>query len=93
MASFQIVTAKGHRYLRIGESFRDPVTKRPANAASRRGPPPPRFALAGVDVTRLTSQHFWDQMHRVPIAAVAAVETTFVARVLAAFDIPVDTVL
>ena len=32
-------------------------------------------------------------MHRVPIAAVAAVETTFVARVLAAFDIPVDTVL
>ena len=29
MASFQIVTAKGHRYLRIVESFRDPVTRRP----------------------------------------------------------------
>ena len=29
MANFQIVTAKGHRYLRIVESFRDPVTRRP----------------------------------------------------------------
>src|SRR3990172_11199733 len=29
MASFQIVTAKGRRYLRIVESFRDPVTRRP----------------------------------------------------------------
>ena len=29
MASFQIVTARGHRYLRIVESFRDPVTKQP----------------------------------------------------------------
>ncbi|MEO7083462.1 MAG: hypothetical protein ABI442_18380, partial [Gemmatimonadaceae bacterium] len=29
MASFQIVTARGHRYIRIVESFRDPVTKRP----------------------------------------------------------------
>jgi len=29
VASFQIVTAKGHRYLRIVESFRDPITRRP----------------------------------------------------------------
>ena len=178
MASFQIVTAGGHRYIRIVASFRDPVTKRPklrvlrhlgradeilavldqretvqvdsrthgavaavwllarevglpalieaqlpartgsarhdgltvgesltlaavgraCQATSKRG-----FAawaaqttlgeLAGVDVTRLTSQHFWDQMDRVPVAAVAAIETALVNRVLARFALPVDTVL
>ena len=178
MASFQIVTAKGHRYLRIVESFRDPVTRRPklrvlrhlgraddalqtlaqtesvalashthgpvaavwqlaqtldlaalieahvppgagpaqhdgctvgqsltlaavgraCHATSKRGFAPWAATttlgdLAGVDVTRLTSQHFWDQMHRVPIAALAAIETALVARVLAQFTLPVDTVL
>ena len=178
MASFQIVTSKGHRYLRIVESFRDPVTRRPklrvlrhlgraddalqtlaqtealALASHAHGPvaavwqlaqtldlaavidahvPPGAgpaqhdgltvgqslalaaagrachatskrgFAgwaatttlgdLAGVDVTRLTSQHFWDQMHRVPVAALAAIETALVARVLAHFTLPIDTVL
>lgn len=178
MASFQIVTAKGHRYLRIVESFRDPVTRRPklrvlrhlgraddalqtlaqaesvdlashthgavaavwqlaltldlaalldahvplgvgpalhdgltvgqsltlaavgraCHATSKRGFAPWAATttlgdLAGVDVTRLTSQHFWDQMHRVPIAALAAIETALVARVLTHFTLPVDTVL
>jgi len=178
MASFQIVTAKGHRYLRIVESFRDPVSRRPklrvlrhlgrADEALRtfaqaehvalassthgavaaawhlaetlalpalidahvpRGAGPARHdgltvgqsltlaavgrachatskrgfapwaatttvgALAGVDVTRLTSQHFWDQMHRVPIAALAGIEAALVRRVLAHFALPVDTVL
>ena len=176
MASFQIVTAKGHRYLRIVESFRDPVTKRPklrvlrhlgraddalatlaqadhvaltshthgavaavwqraqtldlaalidahvaagpamhdgltvgqsltlavvgraCHATSKRGFAPwaattTLGALAGVDVTRLTSQHFWDQMQRVPVAALAAIETALVARVLAQEAIPIDTVL
>ena len=181
MASFQIVTARGHRYLRIVESFRDPVTGRPklrvlrhlgrADEALRvfartealtvsshtHGPvaavwqlaqtldlpalidahlePGPRGAaparhdgltvgqsltlaavgrachatskrgfaawaatttlgdLAGADVTRLTSQHVWDQMHRVPVAALAAIETALVARVLAHGDLAVDTVL
>lgn len=178
MASFQIVTAKGHRYLRIVESFRDPVTRRPklrvlrylgradealqtfaqaervdvvsrthgavaavgqlartlelpalidahvpgrparhdgltvgqsltlaavgraCQATSKRG-----FARwaqtttlgdpdgAGVDLTRLTSQHFWDQMHRVPIEALAKIEAALVTRVLAHFALPVDTVL
>mgnify|MGYP001559128788 CR=1 FL=1 len=180
MASFQIVTAKGHRYLRIVESFRDPVTRRPklrvlrylgrADEALRtfaqaehvalasrthgpvaaawhlaqaldlpalidaqvpRGVGPARhdgltvgqsltlaavgrachatskrgFAAwavtttlgdqdcAGVDLARLTSQHFWDQMHQVPVAALAAIETTLVTRVLAHFALPVDSVL
>ena len=178
MASFQVVTAKGHRYLRIVESFRDPLTRRPklrvlrhlgraeealrtlaqaehVELASRthgtvaaawqlaqtldlpalidahlpRGTGPARhdgltvgqsltlaavgracqatskrgFApwaetttmgdLAGVDVTRLTSQHFWDQMHRVPVAALAGIEAALVGRVLAHFALPVDTVL
>lgn len=178
MASFQIVTAKGHRYLRIVESFRDPVTRRPklrvlrylgradealrtfaqaeqvdvasrthgsvaavwqlartlelpalidahvpgrparhdglsvgqsltlaavgraCQATSKRG-----FARwaqtttlgdgdgAGADLSRLTSQHFWDQMHRVPVAALAKIETALVTRVLARFPLPVDTVL
>ena len=178
MASFQIVTAKGHRYLRIVESFRDPVTRRPklrvlrylgradealqtfaqaeqvavvsrthgsvaavwqlaraldlpalidaqvpgrparhdglsvgqsltlaavgraCHATSKRG-----FARwaqtttlgardgAAVDLACLTSQHFWDQMHRVPLAALATIETALVTRVLARFTLPVDTVL
>jgi transposase len=178
MASFQIVTAKGHRYLRIVESFRDPVTRRPklrvlrylgradealrtfaqaervevvsrthgavaavwqlartldlaalidaqlpfgsalhdgltvgqsltlaavgraCHATSKRG-----FAQwaqtttlgdrdsAAVDLARLSSQHFWDQMHRVPVAALATIETALVTHVLAHFALPVDTVL
>jgi len=176
VASFQIVTAKGHRYLRIVESFRDPITKRPklrvlrhlgraddalatlaqadhvaltshthgavaavwqraqaldlaalidahvaagpavhdgltvgqsltlavvgraCHATSKRGFAPwaattTLGALVCVDVTRLTSQHFWDQMQRVPVAALAAIETALVARVLAQEAIPIDTVL
>ena len=178
MASFQIVTAKGHRYLRIVESFRDPVTRRPklrvlrylgradealrtfaqaehvaltsrthgsvaavwqlaqtldlpalidahlpgrparqdgltvgqsltlvavgraCHATSKRG-----FAAwaatttlgdpgcAHVDLTRLTSQHFWDQMHQVPVAALAAIEAALVTRVLSHFALPMDSVL
>lgn len=178
MASFQIVTAKGHRYLRIVESFRDPVTRRPklrvlrylgradealqtfaqaeridvvsrthgsvaagwqlartlelpalidahvpgrparhdgltvgqsltlaavgraCQATSKRG-----FASwaqtttlgdgdgAAGDLSRLTSQHFWDQMHRVPMEALAKIETALITRVLARFALPVDTVL
>jgi transposase len=178
MASFQIVTTKGHRYLRIVESFRDPVTRRPklrvlrhlgraddalqtlaqadhvevashthgpvaavwqlahtldlaalidaqvsegvglashdgltvgqsltlaavgraCHATSKRGFAPWAATttlgdLAAVDLTRLTSQHFWDQMHRVPVAALAAIEAALVGRVLAQFALPLDTVL
>ena len=175
VASFQIVTAKGHRYLRIVESFRDPVTRRPklrvlrhlgraddalaalagadplelrsrshgavaavwqmarrldlagiidaalptaprhdglsigtsltlaavgraCHATSKRG-----FAawaatttlgdIASCDVTRLTSQHFWDQMHQIPVAALATMESALVSRVVAQFALPVDTLL
>jgi len=38
---------------------------------------------AGVAPAALTSQHFWDQMDVVPLAAVEAIETTLVGRVLA----------
>ena len=176
VASFQIVTTKGHRYIRIVESFRDPVTRKPklrvlrhlgraadalatfaqadhvdvashthgavaavwqlaqtldlAALIDAHVPPGPALhdgltvgqslmlavvgrachatskrgfaawaatttlgALAGVDVARLTSQHFWDQMHRVPVAAIAAIESALVGRVLTHFPIPVDTVL
>ena len=178
MASFQIVTAKGHRYLRIVESFRDAVTRRPklrvlrylgradealrtfaqaehlALASRAHGPVAAVWQLAqtldlpglidahlagrparqdgltvgqsltlaavgrachatskrgfaawaatttlgdpdgaGVDLARLTSQHFWDQMHQVPVATLAAIEAALVTRVLAHFALPVDSVL
>ena len=175
MASFQIVTAKGHRYLRIVESFRDPVTKRPklrvlrhlgraddalallnsadplelrsrahgavaavwqmarrldlAGIIDRALPTAQRHdglsvgetialaavgracaatskrgfagwadtttlgALAGTDLSRLTSQHFWDQMHQIPVAALGTIESALMARVVAEFAIPLDTLL
>ncbi len=57
-----------------------PISKR-AWAAWARTTSLPR--LAGIDPTRLTSQHFWDQMHRVPVAALARIEEAVVRRVVA----------
>jgi transposase len=175
MASFQIVTARRHRYLRIVESFRDPKTKRPklrvlrhlgraddaltllrgadplelhsrshgavaavwqmarrvdlagiidrclpkggradglsvgetltlaavgraCRATSKRGfaawaDTTTLGALAQVDLTRLTSQHFWDQMHKIPVAALAKIERALVQGVVAHFSLSVDTLL
>jgi transposase len=50
-------------------------------------------ALAGVDVARLTSQHFWDQMDQVPVETIDHIERNIVDRALAKFDLPVDTIL
>jgi transposase len=175
VASFQIVTARGHKYLRIVESFRDPETKRPklrvlrhlgradsalalfnsaehielsskshgavaatwhmaqlldlagfidsampgsrrddglsvgetialaavgraCRATSKRG-----FAawaetttlgdLARIDISRLTSQHFWDQMNKIPVSALANIESALVQRVVGKFSPSLDTVL
>jgi len=49
--------------------------------------------LADVDVARLTSQHFWDQMDQVPVEAIDPIERDIVDRVLAKFNLPVDTIL
>jgi transposase len=175
VASFQIITSKGFKYLRIVESFRDPITKRPklrvlrhlgradnalaifnsaehvelssrshgavaavwqmaelldlagiidaavpgarledglslgqtlalaavgraCRATSKRG-----FAhwaetttlgdLAGVDISRLTSQHFWDQMNKIPVSLLPEIESALVQRVAGKFSPDMDTVL
>lgn len=50
-------------------------------------------ALAAVNVGRLTSQHFWDQMDQLPVEAISGIERDIVGRVLERFDLPVDTLL
>ena len=49
--------------------------------------------VAAVDVARLTSQHFWDQMNQLPVEAIPLIEREVVARVLERFELPLDTLL
>lgn len=49
--------------------------------------------LAKVDVQRLTSQHFWDQMDQLPIDLIAPIERDITAEVLRRFDLPTDSLL
>lgn len=84
--------------LTVGESLLLAAIGRACHATSKRG-----FSawartttlgeLAGVDVERLTSQHFWDQMDQLPIEAIAPIEEELLGRALERFEIPVDTLL
>lgn len=47
--------------------------------------------LAGVVPSRLTSQHFWDQMDAVPVRALAVIEEAIVRRVVAQEKLAPDT--
>jgi transposase len=49
--------------------------------------------LADVDVDRLTSQHFWDQMDQLPVERIEPVERDLIADVIERFQIPLDTLL
>lgn len=49
--------------------------------------------IASVDVTRLTSQHFWDQMEQLPVETIAPIERELVQRAIKLFDLPLDTLL
>jgi transposase len=49
--------------------------------------------LANIDLDRLTSQHFWDQMDQLPIEFIELIERDLVADVLERFQIPLDTLL
>jgi len=49
--------------------------------------------LAGVDVDRLTSQHFWDQMDQLPVELIEPIERDLVADVIERFDLSLDTLL
>ena len=86
-----------HDGLTVGQSLTLAAVGRACHATSKRGvaswaATTTIDALAPVDVTRLTSQHFRNQMHRVPIAALAAIETALVARVLAIYATPTVSV-
>jgi transposase len=87
-----------HDGLSVGQSLELVAIMRPCHATSKRG-----FAewagtttlgeLASVDVTRLDSQHFWDQMDQLPIELLGSIEKEIVARAIERFDLPLDTVL
>ncbi len=49
--------------------------------------------LVGIDVQRLTSQHFWDQMDQLPVEIIPLIEGEIVERALARFALPLDTLL
>jgi transposase len=49
--------------------------------------------LAGVDIDRLTSQHFWDQMDQLPVELIETIERDLVADVVQRFDLSLDTLL
>jgi transposase len=84
--------------LTVGQSLVLAAIGRACHATSKRG-----FAdwagtttlgeLADVDVSRLSSQHFWDQMDQVPVQTIDAIETELVKRAVERFELPVDTLL
>jgi transposase len=49
--------------------------------------------LAGVNVDRLTSQHFWDQMDQLPVELIEPIERDLIADVVQRFHLPLDTLL
>src|SRR6266496_20985 len=49
--------------------------------------------LAGVNVDRLTSQHFWDQMDQLPVELIGPIEQELIAEVLKRLQLPLDTLL
>jgi len=91
-------TPQRHDGLTVGRSLELVSVGRTCHATSKQG-----FAewartttlgdVAGVDVERLTSQHFWDQMEQVPIEVLAAIEREVVARAIERFGLPLDTLL
>lgn len=84
--------------LTVGQSLTLVAVGRACHATSKRG-----FAewaasttlneLARVDVQRLTSQHFWDQMDQIREVSIEAIERDVIQRVLQQFQVPLDTLL
>lgn len=84
--------------LSVGESLTLVAIGRACHATSKRA-----FAewaalttlddLAGVDVKRLTSQHFWDQMDQLPVSNIEGIEREIVQAALQQFQMPLDVLL
>lgn len=91
-------TPQRHDGLSVGRSLELVTVGRTCHATSKQG-----FAewartttlgeVAGVDLDRLSSQHFWDQMDQVPIELLAAIECEIVARAIEQFRLPLETIL
>jgi transposase len=91
-------TPQSHDGLSVGRSLELVSVGRTCHATSKQG-----FAewartttlgeVAGVDLDRLSSQHFWDQMDQVPIELLAPIEREIVARAIERFSLPLDTIL
>lgn len=84
--------------LSVGESLLLASLGRACHATSKRGFAPwakdtTLGELFGVDIERLTSQHFWDQMEQLPVATIAPIEREIVCRVVERFQIPLETLL
>jgi len=87
-----------HDGLTVGQSLTLVAIGRACQATSKRA-----FAewaqtttlgeLAGVDVERLTSQHFWDQMDQVPVEIIPNIEAELVRRAVEGFELTLDTLL
>ncbi len=96
----EVVGLPPHRSdgLTVGQSLVLVAIGRACKATSKRG-----FAewaatttlgeMANVDVQRLDSQHFWDQMDQLPVANIAAIERDIVAAAVEQFKLPLDTLL
>lgn len=91
-------TPQRHEGLSVGRSLELVSVGRTCHATSKQG-----FAewartttlgeVAGVDLERLNSQHFWDQMDQLPIELLPAIECEIVARAIEQFSLPLDTIL
>lgn len=87
-----------HDGLTVGQSLALVAIGRACCATSKRG-----FAdwaktttlgeLAGADVDRLTSQHFWDQMDQLPVESIESIERDLIVDVANRFQLPLDTLL
>jgi transposase len=91
-------TPHRHDGLSVGRSLELVSVGRTCHATSKQG-----FAewartttlgeVASVELDRLSSQHFWDQMDQVPIELLASIEREIVARAIEQFSLPLETIL
>jgi len=92
------VAPRHHDGLSVGQSLLLAAIGRACHATSKRA-----FAawartttlgeLASVEVERLTSQHFWDQMDQLPIDTIETVEGELIGRVVKRFALSLETLL
>ena len=91
-------TPERHEGLSVGQTLELGCVGRACKATSKRGFSEWALSttlgdLANVDVSLLSSQHFWDQMDQVPVEVLGEIEHEIVGRALDRFKFNLDTVL